>query len=250
MPKRRSERSKEVKSAETYEPTAIEKRLVKAHIDRNRRSAPAPKIKANHRPTGPAQIEPDHPEPVIGYAALSAAFGTVQWPFAAQQLQALVNATHGNREAPVSEEAANGALAAVNGFQAQDEVEAMLATQMVATNHIAMDLLRRSGQADYLDQAGIYGNLAVKFLRTFTNQLETLQRYRGKGQQKIVVERVNVSGGGQAIVGAVERNGQGGGANSKSEEQSHAKSNADAPDPTLRREDQAGEAMSSTGGEG
>jgi hypothetical protein len=40
-------------------------------------------------------------------------------------------------------------------------------------------------------------------LRTFTAQVEALQRYRGKGQQKVTVEHVNVNAGGQAIVGAV-----------------------------------------------
>ena len=49
------------------------------------------------------------------------------------------------------------------------------------------------------------GNLAVKLLRTFTTQLEALQRYRGKGQQKVTVEHVNVNAGGQAIVGTVHR---------------------------------------------
>ena len=40
-------------------------------------------------------------------------------------------------------------------------------------------------------------------LRTFTMQVEALQRYRGKGQQKVTVEHVHVHAGGQAIVGAV-----------------------------------------------
>jgi hypothetical protein len=40
-------------------------------------------------------------------------------------------------------------------------------------------------------------------VRTFTAQLEALQRYRGKGQQKVTVEHVNVNAGGQAIVGTV-----------------------------------------------
>ena len=35
-------------------------------------------------------------------------------------------------------------------------------------------------------------------------QLEALQRYRGKGQQKVTVEHVNVNAGGQAIVGTVQ----------------------------------------------
>jgi hypothetical protein len=47
------------------------------------------------------------------------------------------------------------------------------------------------------------GGLAVKLLRTFTMQLEALQRYRGKGHQKVVVEHVHVHAGAQAIVGSV-----------------------------------------------
>jgi hypothetical protein len=35
-------------------------------------------------------------------------------------------------------------------------------------------------------------------------QLEALQRYRGKGQQKVTVEHVHVNAGGQAIVGTVD----------------------------------------------
>ena len=54
-----------------------------------------------------------------------------------------------------------------------------------------------------------YGNLAVKFLRTFAAQVEALQRHRGKGQQKVTVEYVHVHAGGQAIVGAITA-GEGG----------------------------------------
>ena len=49
-------------------------------------------------------------------------------------------------------------------------------------------------------------------------QVEALQRYRGKGQQKIKVEHVHVHPGGQAIVGAVT----GGGGAEKLEERAHA----------------------------
>ena len=45
--------------------------------------------------------------------------------------------------------------------------------------------------------------LATKLLRTYTMQVEALQHYRGKGQQKIRVEHVHVHSGGQAIVGAI-----------------------------------------------
>ena len=49
--------------------------------------------------------------------------------------------------------------------------------------------------------------------------LDTLNRHRGKGQQKVTVEHVNVAAGGQAIVGNVET---GGGVAPKSKDQPHA----------------------------
>jgi hypothetical protein len=51
--------------------------------------------------------------------------------------------------------------------------------------------------------------------------LEALNRHRGKGQQKVIVEHVHMHQGGQAIVGSV--NVSGGGFSAKSEEQPHAK---------------------------
>jgi hypothetical protein len=49
-------------------------------------------------------------------------------------------------------------------------------------------------------------NVANKLARTYTTQMQALQRYRGKGQQKMVIEHVNVNSGGQAIIGNVETN--------------------------------------------
>ena len=46
-------------------------------------------------------------------------------------------------------------------------------------------------------------NQANKLSRSFATLLETLNRYRGKGQQKVTVEHLHVHSGGQAIVGAV-----------------------------------------------
>jgi uncharacterized protein RhaS with RHS repeats len=98
----------------------------------------------------------------------------------------------------------NGALAAVTGLGARDETEGMLATQMVATHIAAMRALQRLGGSETVAQQDRNGNLAVKLLRTYTMQLGALQRYRGKGQQKVTVEHVHVNAGGQAIVGAVD----------------------------------------------
>ncbi len=47
---------------------------------------------------------------------------------------------------------------------------------------------------------------AAKLMSNFTKQLETLNRNRGKGQQKMTIEHVNVESGGQAMVGNFEAN--------------------------------------------
>src|SRR5205807_178438 len=89
------------------------------------------------------------------------------------------------------------------GIRARDEIEGMLATQMVATHVAAMTALRRLKGSETIPQQDSYGNLVIKLLRTYASQVEALQRYRGKGQQKVTVEHVHVHAGGRAIVGTV-----------------------------------------------
>jgi hypothetical protein len=135
---------------------------------------------------------------------LVSAFGTLEPDFANLMLTALINAADGNSSRPPRCEHINRALAAVTGIGAQDEIEGMLATQMVVTHIAATSALRRLNGSETVSVQDSNGNLAVKLLRTFTMQVEALQRYRGKGQQKVTVEHVHVHAGGQAIVGAVQ----------------------------------------------
>ena len=65
----------------------------------------------------------------------------------------------------------NAALAAIDGIRPGDEIEAMLAVQMVATHETAMDMLMRAKQADLTSRRfRECGSLAVKLLRTYTAQ--------------------------------------------------------------------------------
>lgn len=93
-------------------------------------------------------------------------------------------------------------VAVLNGIDPQDQVEAMLATQMIATHDLAMVLITNASRGDNSVRLQHYTELANKTLRTFTSQVEALGRYRNKGRQKIVVEHVTVNEGGQAIVGS------------------------------------------------
>ncbi len=96
-------------------------------------------------------------------------------------------------------------VAILRSIRPQDEIEGMLAVQMIATHNAAMECLRRSILPEQT-YAGRDLNLrhATKFLSIFAKQMETLNKNRGKGQQKVTVEHVQIQSGGQAIVGSVE----------------------------------------------
>jgi len=83
--------------------------------------------------------------------------------------------------------------------------EGMLAAQMVGTHFAAMECLRRAALSNQTFE-GRDVNLkhAQKLMVLYARQLETLNKNRGKGQQKVTVEHVHVAPGGQAIVGNVE----------------------------------------------
>lgn len=126
----------------------------------------------------------------------------------------------------------------LTSFKAKDELEAMMGTQLFAAHNAAMECYRR---AMIVDQtfAGRSENLsqANKLSRTYATLIEALNRHRGKGgHQKVTVEHVHVHEGGQAAIGTFAPGG-GGGVAIKSEVQSHAKPNADAPEPPLLRSD-------------
>ena len=86
---------------------------------------------------------------------------------------------------------------------------------------------------------------ANKLSRTYAALLDALNRYRGKGQQKVTVEHVHVHAGGQAVVGTVEA--PGGGDRGKSEDQPHAKQIAHAPQPAMWSADEEREPVPVTG---
>ncbi|MCP5405140.1 MAG: hypothetical protein H6922_02825 [Pseudomonadaceae bacterium] len=91
----------------------------------------------------------------------------------------------------------------------QNEVQSLLAAQIVATNHVAMRMLARSMEGQDLESANHYTNRAHKAQNLLLRQLEAFDRMKNGGQstQKVVVERVEVKDGGQAIVGAVAGGG-------------------------------------------
>lgn len=91
----------------------------------------------------------------------------------------------------------------MSGIKPQDQIEGMLAAQMLATHHAAMDCFSIAKVSPNIDISNNTLSVANKLTRSYTMQMEALNRYRGKGQQKMVVEHVHISSGGQAIIGNI-----------------------------------------------
>lgn len=107
----------------------------------------------------------------------------------------------------------NAGLAFMRGLEPKDEIEALLISQMFATNLLIMKFAGRVERSEMTMHAELAINTLAKLTNRFTQQMEALNRHRGKGQQKVTVEHVTVNSGGQAIVGHVDQGG--GGSNEK-----------------------------------
>ena len=138
-----------------------------------------------------------------------------------------------------------GMLCALMGIAPRDELEGMLAAQMLACHNAAMECYRRATNPEQtIEQGKLNYTQANRLSRTYTSLLEALNRHRGKGQQKMTVEHVHVHEGGQAIVGNVH---QGGGATEKTKEQPDAKAVTHAPGTEMRCEDPQRDPVPRTG---
>ena len=125
-------------------------------------------------------------------------------------------------------------LTALIGISPQDELEGMMAAQLIASHNAAMECHRRAMLGDQTFEGRRENlNQANKLSRTWATLVEALNRYRGKGQQKVTVEHVHVHAGGQAMVGNIESSRD---RSLPSEEKMSAI--AYAPEPTLSGPDQ------------
>ena len=150
-----------------------------------------------------ARIKMRGKEMVVAREDVMLVLGTSSQEFMDGVLRQLANAVSPGKDA--DEEAINFALAVIAGIEPKDELETMLAMQMVAIHLATMTFTRRLAHVETLDQQHGSERALNKLARTFAMQLEALKRYRTGGEQKVVVQHVNVNEGGQAIVGTVDR---------------------------------------------
>jgi hypothetical protein len=102
------------------------------------------------------------------------------------------------------EEKARAVIATLKDIAPRSAREALIARRMLALDAISMESLqlarRTSGNAPLRN---MYVAQAVALSRAATALNEAIERMRGDGQQRVVIEHVHVYKGGKAIVGQV-----------------------------------------------
>jgi len=116
-------------------------------------------------------------------------------------------ASMGSQAKRMDEGASNFALGFVDAMAPNDAAEALLFTQMATIHQATMMMARRLNNVENIPQQDAAERAFNKLGRTYAAQMDTLKRYRSKGQQTVRVERVTVENGGQAIVGNVSKGG-------------------------------------------
>lgn len=211
------------------QPTASQLEQIDDATDRISRLQPRVKVDLEG-----GSLAPPHSDAVGHLLTLMDAIGSRSRDFLSVNLGALEAATR-ERGAPRSVESAglNAGIALVQAIEPENELESALAVQMAGTHALATDLLCMAKQAQSTEHLALYANLAVKFERTFTMQIEALGRMRRGGEQ--VVKHVHVNEGGQAVIAGTVHTG---GARNEITERPHEQA-ADAaiaalpgPDPT------------------
>jgi hypothetical protein len=140
----------------------------------------------------------DHPNQSVAIDLLKEALGTEDADFAKELVQQLADTDLRRDEARI-----NFLLAVIKGVKPKDQLGAMLAAQMAVTHSLFMTFANRLNQVQTIPQFDSAERAFNKLARTFTTQMEALKRYQTGGDQKVTVQQVSVSEGGQAIVGNV-----------------------------------------------
>ncbi len=135
--------------------------------------------------------------------------GSKRHAFNGSMLRSVMSSMWVQRNGPDDADAVKAAVqtaaAALRAFKPTDEIEGMLAAQVVAAHHGAMECYRRAMLPDQPSEAATrLRKDAANLSRTMADMLGALDRKRGKGPQVIRVERMVVQDGGQAVVGNVQ----------------------------------------------
>jgi hypothetical protein len=145
---------------------------------------------------------PDHPNGTDDCARIMEMLGTTDLDFAKGIYAQLISASS-RADGRYDAVGLFFSLAAIKGKKPKNQFQAMLVAQAAVTHVLTMQHATQLARADHLAIQDSAERAYNKLARTFIMQLEALDRLETGGEQKVTVQNVSVSEGGQAIVGNV-----------------------------------------------
>jgi hypothetical protein len=82
-------------------------------------------------------------------------------------------------------------------------LQEMIAAQLLSTHRMQQLSTAMANESEHMDNKQYYTNAAIKLANCFIQQASLLARLQGYGGQKIIVERIDVHQGAQAVVGII-----------------------------------------------
>ena len=100
--------------------------------------------------------------------------------------------------------AENESLSSIKALDATTGLQEMLAAQMLSIHRLQQISIAMANETLHRNSSGQYfANTAIKLANAFVQQANLLSRLQGNGTQRIIIERVDIHSGGQAVVGVV-----------------------------------------------
>lgn len=131
-------------------------------------------------------------------SSLCTGLGTSNHEYLHLALDQTVNAQFVRKENGINK--ANATVEALISMAPQDIIEGQLCSRLVILQDHYNEHMRRAALPNQpLEIIERYINSATKLMRLYNDTLDALNKHRRKGEQKVTVQHVNISGG-QAVV--------------------------------------------------
>jgi hypothetical protein len=137
---------------------------------------------------------------------LRQAFGnTASDEFVQVMMRKLIDALAPSPHDNLDEATLNAGLAIISSMQAQSELEALLAVQIVSTGFSGLRFLRDSHRQMTNDFIDVYGGYTERLLELQNDLIRAFDRHRRGNKQTVEVRHLHLHPGSQGVIGIVNQ---------------------------------------------
>lgn len=194
-----------------YQPSRSEAAAIKAVKARQQAGHELPAMKLQRdRGAAPALVF-DHADQTVASALLALSLNSISGAFLSLVVHEIKGIAFEKTTGAPDPVVVNACIAMLASLKPQNEAEVLLGLQMFRVHRAMGTAASKLNAATMMPQWQASEQAMNRLGRTYVLQMEALKRLRSTGEQRVVVQRVNVAEGGQAIVGDVRCGGGGGG---------------------------------------